>query len=65
MLKPDADLPFGSWKVSASLGFLAILNSEPSQAMRYYLLRNFSNGNLMLNSLKRWRKAETDSLERC
>lgn len=34
MLKPDADFPLGSWKVSESLGFLAMLNSEPSQAIR-------------------------------
>ena len=33
-LKPDADFPLGSWKVSESLGFLAMLNSEPSQAIR-------------------------------
>lgn len=53
MLNPFNVVLLGGLKEGAFLGFLSMLNSEPSQVMRKYLFLYFSKGKWELNCLSR------------
>lgn len=54
ILNPFFDLPPDGWNVVLSSGLRAMLNSEPSTAVREYFSLNSFAANWTLNCLRRW-----------
>lgn len=64
-LNPFFDLPLVGWKVEGSCGFRAMLNSQPSAAIREYFPQSFCVGKRRLSYLRMCRKVSGRSFARC